>query len=209
MAFFVSLYFIHLTIGTAILARYFLSYKEQTIHRFGWGLVGYTLGILFWTIAVAAKPTDLKPLILSGVTPFLLAHLAFAKVVSKKNYLTAITLSLIVVTIIARTLIFPSEPYFSDQGLLFFGLNSVVSALYITTLSVSFLPAILAVTSKMKNTKTRTIMRIGFITLFINSVILVSSHDDLLLILNGFIMTITFGILWITALKNGQAPDLL
>lgn len=209
MTILVPLYFIHLTLGAAILARYFIAQKDQTFRDFGWGLVGYAIGIAFWSLAVITKPSDLKPLILIGVIPFLLAHLAYAKAASKKNVITTLTLSLIVVTLIARTFIFPSEAYFSDQGLLFFGLNSIVIALYIVTLSVSFLPAILRVTSKIKNTRTQTIMRTGFITLFINAIILVSSHDDMLLILNGFIMTVAFIMLWVTALKNGKVPDLL
>ena len=154
-SFLVPVYFIHATLGTAILAWWFLSKKQKPLKNFGWGLSGYAVGLAAWTLVVLTKPDNIEPLILLGVVPFLLAHIAYAKVASaklsaKSSTLMIIALLLIVATFIARTFFYQSEPFFSDQGLLYFGLQSVPVALYIATISVSFLPAIRVVGANIK-----------------------------------------------------------
>lgn len=204
-SFLVPLFFIHATLGTAILAWWFLSKKQQTLRDFGWGMAGYAAGLAAWTLLVLTKPDDLKPLILVGVIPFLLAHVAYAKAASaklptKSSTLMTITLLLLVATFIARTFFFKSEPYFSDQGLLYFGLQSIPVALYIATISVSFLPAIRSVVSDIKQSSVRSVMGIGLTTLYVNSVILVSAKDDTLLLINGVVMSVALLTLWVKAL---------
>lgn len=208
---FVPLFFIHATLGTAILAWWFLNKKPQTLKLFGWGLAGYAAGLTAWTLAVLTKPDDLKPIILLGVIPFLLAHLAFAKAASvklkpKNGMLVNSTLLLISLTFIARTFFYKSEPYFSDQGLLFFGLKSVPVALYIATISVSLLPAIRVVTADIKSAGIKTIMGAGLTTLYINSIILVSAKDDTLLLINGIVMSLALLILWTKVLFSPAKP---
>jgi NAD/NADP transhydrogenase beta subunit len=81
---FVDLFFVQATLGLAIVSWWFLSKKKATLKNFGWGLLGYTLGMAAWTCVVLIKPTNLKPLILVGVVPFLLGNLMFAKVATTK-----------------------------------------------------------------------------------------------------------------------------
>lgn len=178
-----------------MLAWWFLSQKDRSARLFGIGLSGYALGIACWCIVVLLKPTDLKPLIFLGTLPFLAAHLAYARAATNKYTLLILTAILITSTLIARTIIYPSEPYFSEQGLLFFGLHPIVSALYIATISVSFLPAIKAITPKIRQEKLRTTIGIGFFILYLNSLVLVVSRNSNLLTLNGFVMGVTLLIL--------------
>jgi hypothetical protein len=198
---FVSLFFIHGTLGTAILAWYFLNQKKAVLKSFGWGMLGYALGLAAWTAVVMTRPDNIKPLILAGVIPFLFAHIAYAKVASVKLPAKASTLSMIVLlligaTFIARTFFYPSEPYFSDKGLLYFGLQSVPVALYIAIISVSLLPAIRVVAAEIKDKAVKSIMSIGLTVLYINSIILVSAKDDTLLLINGTVMTVALLALW-------------
>jgi hypothetical protein len=204
---FVSIFFIQGTLATAILTWWFLNKKKPSLRWFGLGMLGYTLGLLAWTLVVVTKPTDLQPLILAGVIPFLLAHLAFAKAASYKyfkntNTLVLITAALIIATFIARTLFYKSQPYFSSKGLLFFGLQPVPVALYIATISVSFLPAIRTVVSDMKNISLKSVMSVGFTIIYVNSIIQVSSKDDSLLLINGLVMSLALITLWIKALST-------
>ncbi len=203
----VPLFFIHATLGTAILAWWFLSKKQQTLKDFGWGMAGYAAGLAVWTLVVLTKPLDPKPLILLGVVPFLLAHIGYAKAASaklptKSSTLMTVTLLLLGATFIARTFFYPSEPYFSDKGLLFFGLQSVPVALYIATISVSFLPAIRAVTAEIKDKSMKSIIGVGLTTLYVNSIILVSAKEDTLLLINGFVLSVAVLVLWIKALSS-------
>ncbi len=203
----VPLFFIHATLATAILAWWFLSKKQQTLKDFGWGMAGYAAGLAAWTLVVLTKPTDPKTLILLGVVPFLLAHIAYAKAASaklptKSSTLMTVTLLLLGATFIARTFFYPSEPYFSDKGLLFFGLQSVPVALYIATISVSFLPAIRAVTAEIEDKAMKSVAGVGLTTLYVNSIILVSAKDDTLLLINGFVMSIALLALWVKAVSS-------
>lgn len=203
----VPLFFIHATLGVAILAWWFLSKKQLILKNFGWGLLGYTLGLAAWTILVITKPTDMKPLILIGVVPFLSAHIAYAKAASEKLAIKASTLmglvvALIVVIFVYRTFLYPSEPYFSDKGYLYFGLAPAVVALYIAIFSVSFLPAIRSVSAVIKDQSVKSVMAIGFTTLYINSIILVSSKDNTLQLINGVVMSLALLTLWAKVLGS-------
>lgn len=204
---FVSLFFIHGALGTAILAWWFLSQKKQVLKDFGLGMAGYAAGLTAWTVLVLTKPEDLKPLILIGVIPFLLASVAYAKAASAKlptrsSTLMTVTLVLLAATFIARTFFYQSEPYFSENGLLFFGLQSVPVALYIATISVSFLPAIRAVTAEIKDKSLKSVMGIGLTTLYVNSIIFVSAKDDTLLLINGIVLTLALLTLWVKAINT-------
>jgi hypothetical protein len=203
----VPLFFIHATLGTAILAWWFLSKKQQALKDFGWGMVGYAAGLAAWTLVVLSKPDDLKPLILLGVVPFLLAHVAYAKAASaklpaKSSTLMTTTLLLLGATFVARTFFYPSEPFFSDKGLLFFGLQSVPVALYIATISVSFLPAIRSVVSNIKEKSLSSTFGVGLTVLYVNSIILVSARDNDLLLINGVVMSLAILILWVKAIGS-------
>jgi hypothetical protein len=203
----VPLFFAEVTVGTLILAWWFMTEKSKALKDFGWGLLGYGLGLTAWTALVFVKPDDLKPLVLLGVVPFLLAHIAYAKSASAKlpakaGTMMAVTLILLVATFITRTFFFPSEPYFSDQGLLYFGLKSVPVALYIAVISVSFLPAIRTVVSEVKNNSLKTVFSVGLTTLYVCSIILVSAKDDTLLLINGFVMSTALLVLWVKALQS-------
>lgn len=202
---FVSLFFIHGALGTAILAWYFLSKKKAALRDFGWGLLGYAAGLTAWTVAVITKPENLEPLILLGVVPFLLAHIAYAKAAStklptKSITLVGVTMVLLAATFIARTFFYQSEPYFSDDGLLFFGLQPAAVALYIATISVSLLPAIRVVTAELKDKAMKPVAGVALTTLYVNSIILVSAKDDTLLLINGIVMTVALLALWTKAL---------
>ena len=204
---FVSLFFINGTLGTAILAWWFLSKKQQVLKDFGLGMAGYAAGLAVWSYVVLTKPEDLKPLILLGVIPFLLASVAYAKAASaklptKSSTLMTVTLILLIATFVARTFFYPSEPYFSENGLLFFGLQPVPTALYIATISVSFLPAIRAVTAVIKDKATKSLMGICLTTLYVNSIIFVSAKDDTLLLINGVVLSVALVTLWAKLLTS-------
>jgi hypothetical protein len=158
-------------------------------------------------VAVLMKPADLKPMVLLGVVPFLLAHVAYAKAASGKgpakgSLLMTLTLLLIAATFVARTFFYPSEPYFSSNGLLFFGLAPVAVALYIATISVSFLPAIGAVVGALKDKALKAVLGAGLTILYVTAIVLVSAKDDTLLVINGVVMSVALLTLWVSVLTT-------
>lgn len=204
----VPAFFLQVVLGTGILAWWFLSRKDKVLKTFGVGLTGYSLGLVAWTVLVLTKPENLDPLIVAGAIPFLLAHLAFAKVAYKNLDFTKTSLLSLVVagtiagTFVVRTFIYPSAPYFSADGLLFFGLHPLSIAFYIATISLTFLPAISIVTDHLKKGSLKAVMMVGLTTLYINSIILVSSNSDTLLLINGVIMTVALLVLWVKAITT-------
>lgn len=204
----VPAFFLQMVLGTAILAWWFSKRKDKTLKTFGLGMAGYSLGLAAWSLLVLTKPADLQPLILAGAVPFLLAHLAYAKVayknldLSKTSALTLVVLGAIAGTFIVRTFLYPSDPFFSDEGLLFFGLHPLSVAFYITTISLTFLPAIAVVASRLKKGSLKTVMQAGLTTLYINAIILVSGEDDTLLLINGVVMSVALLAVWAKAVTT-------
>lgn len=204
----VPLFFIHAAVGISILAWWFLRRRDKNLKSFGLGLAGYATGFAVWAVVAITKPDDLRPLILLGAVPFLLSHFAYAKVAyknidfTKTSMLTLLVGGTIAATFIVRTFLYPSEAYFSQEGLLFFGLHAVSIAFYIATLTLTFLPAISIVGSLLKKTGLAVKMQAGLTVLFINGLIIVSSHDELLLTINGYVFGATLLFLWTTALLN-------
>jgi len=201
----VPLFFLQVVLGTALLSWWFLRQKDRVLKTFGLGMAGYAVGLAAWTLLVLIKPDDLQPLILAGAAPFLLAHFAYAKVAykninfTKTSFLTLLVGGTIAGTFIVRTFLYPSAAYFSEQGLLFFGLHPVSIAFYIATISLTFLPAISVVSSHIQKPRLKNIMQVGLTTLFINSIILVSGDDETLLLINGVVMTVALLALWVSA----------
>lgn len=204
----VPAYFLQVVVGTALLAWWFLARKDKVLKSFGLGMAGYSLGLAAWTLLVFTKPANLQPLVLVGAVPFLLANFAFAKVAyknldfTKTSILSLLVAGTIAGTFIVRTFIYPSEPYFSQDGLLFFGLHPLSIAFYIATMSMTFLPAISVATDRIKKGSLKTTLKVGLTTLFINAVILVSGNNETLLLINGVVMTVALFVLWAKALTT-------
>ena len=206
--FYMPMYFLMVAFGASILAWWFLSRKDKTLKMFGLGMAGYAAGMVAWSALVFIQPEDLRPLALTGAIPFLLAHLAYAKVAyskldsAKANTLLAVVAAMIAGTFIIRTFIYPSEPYFSEGGQLFFGLHPWAVAFYIATISITFLPAISIACSKIKQIGIKNTLRIGLTTLFITEIILASGSDETLLSINGAVMTVALLITWLVVIAS-------
>ena len=206
----VPAFFAHTAAAVLLLAWWFMRKgKDQTTFRyFGWGLTGYGAGLVAWSLAVIVKPDDLIPWILGGVVPFLLGNVGFAKATAREpeakriNPLMILTMALIVVTFVTRTFLDKSDPYISDEGLLYFGLQPVPVALYIGTIAVSFLPAIWRVVPAFTDQRLRRVMGVSLNTFFISAIIIVSAAEHSLLVINGVALSAAAILAWSHALKN-------
>ena len=209
-SFLVPAFFVHTAAAVWLLAWWFVRMGKgpATFRYFGWGLAGYGAGLVAWSLVAIVKPDDLAPLILVGIVPFLLGNVAFAKAAAREpeakpiNSWMIVTLALIVVTFVSRTFLYESEPYISDEGLLYFGLQPIPVALYIATISVSLLPAIWRVVPMFTDQRLRQVMGISLNTFFINAIILVSANEHSLLVINGVVLSAAAILAWSHALNN-------
>lgn len=209
-SFLVPAFFTHTAAAVLVLAWWFTRNggDRATFRYFGCGLVGYGLGLIAWSLVVIVKPDDLVPWILGGVIPFLLGNIGFAKSASaapetvRVSPLMILTIAFIIVTFVMRTVLYESEPYISDEGLLYFGLQPVPIALYIGTIAVSFLPAIWKVVPAFASEQLRRLMAICLNAFFICAIVLVSASEHSLLVINGFVLSIAAILAWVQAVRN-------
>lgn len=197
----VPLFFVAGTAAMWFLAYRFWSAKGAIYKHFGAGLALYGLGFAAWTVAVLTK-ANIELWTTVGVVPFAAAHLFYLMVATEKAKASTKSLVLfggvayLLALFFVRTFVYPSNPGFSDNGLFYFHAQAPVIALYVLAFTVSLLPAINAVSQTLKDKMLRTVSQIGFSILAVGGIILVTSYDDSLQTINGWIM----GATWIVVL---------
>lgn len=199
--YFVPLFFV---VGTGVLwylAYRFLSTKSAVFRHFGTGLGLYGLAFAIWSLAVFTKPVNLDPITTLGVIPFAVAHLFFLMASTEKlkaSNRSAVLfggVAYLAALFLLRTFIYPSEPGFSENGLFYFNAQPPVIALYIGAFAASLLPAIYAVSQKMKDDVLKYVTHIGFTIAAIGGIVLVTSVDDNLQTINGWVMGLTYAVI--------------
>lgn len=200
---FVPMFFLHGAFGIALLSWWFSRHQNREMKLFGWGLAGYALSMTIWAYMVMQKPNDVGVYMLVSVIPFLLAHLFFAKVAdtkfSKHGHFFLVTGALLVITFVVRTFLQESDPYFSEEGLLVFGVQDIPVALYIAVMTISFLPAIRVVVPNIAK-QHRPIFSVCLTALFVTAITFVSARTTQLLIINGAVLSFMLLVLWSSVL---------
>ena len=197
----VPLFFVAGTGAMWFLAYKFWSAKAALFKHFGAGLALYGLGFAAWSVAVFTK-SDVDLWTTIGVIPFAIANFFFLMAATEKMKASARTLVLfggvayLVALFFLRTFVYPSSPGFSDEGLFYFHAQPPVIALYILAFTLSLLPAINAVSQALKDKTLRIVSQVAFTILAVGGIILVTSYDDDLQTINGWVM----GITWIVVL---------
>ena len=209
--YFVPLFFVTGAAAMWFLAYRFMSAKDAVFRHFGTGLALYGVAFAIWSIAVLAKPTNLEALTTLGVIPFAAAHLFYLMASTEKVKASNRSLVIfggityLVALFLLRTFVYPSHPGFSENGLFYFHAQPPVIALYIGAFAASLLPAINAVCQAMKDKQLKLISQIGFTVAAIGGIVLVTSYDDNLQTINGWIMGITYLALLTTFAKKKVA----
>lgn len=196
----VPLFFIMGTGAMWFLAYRFWSVKGAIFRHFATGLALYGVAFGIWSVLVLTKPEDIGALTTLGVIPFAIAHLFF--LMSSTEKFKAKSRSLILFSGIAYLavmflfrVVYPSNPGFSENGLFYFNAQPPVVALYIGAFAASLVPAIYAVSQKMKDDSLKYITQIGFTIAAIGGIVLVTSVDDNLQTINGWVMGLTYTVL--------------
>lgn len=105
---------------------------------------------------------------------------------------------------VLRTFIYPAHLIITEKGFLLFNLHTAVKAAYILVISVSILPATNAVAGKFKKTALSPLIKGCFSALAIGGIILATSTDTTLVLLDGITMTVAFLLLWTILLFGGE-----
>lgn len=199
--FLVPLYFILGSLSILYLSYKLLSQKATVYKNFGLGMLLYGVAFAIWSAVVIIKPDDIGTWTTIGAIPFGLSHIFYLMSASdkldagKKSMLFLAAGAYLSALFILRTFLYESNPGFSENGLFYFNADPSVVALYIGAFAGSLLPAINSISTRMKDKTLSFITRLGFTTLTMGSIVLVTSYDDTLQLINGWIMGAAFLLL--------------
>lgn len=207
----VALFFIHSTVAPFLLGWKFTTRNNAVLKKFGIGLMLNGAAFLIWSVAVFLKPENLSTWTSAGAVPLMGAFLYY--LAAGTNHLEQSTRNraigggvlMLLVLFVLRTFIYPSQPYFSEDGLFFFNVMPQAVALYIFVLSSAAFPAISAVAKRM-TPRYAIIVRGGFIAEVMGAIILIISYDTILLYINGWVISIAYVVLWTSLLFSGTKP---
>lgn len=212
----VLLFFIHNVIATALLGRKFYMHSDAVLKNFGIALLLDGVAFAIWSYAVYARPANLEQYVSFGVI-FFLASLIFL-LMSGTHHLgtshrsTIIGGGIVIAAIIfyLRSYVYPSSPEFSVEGFFFFNPHPTLQMLYVLGLALAALPAIEMVASKFKKPMYATLVRYGFIIEVVGGIILITSTNSgsanvEALYLTGWLIGVTYFILWTTLVFNKKA----
>ncbi len=189
------------TLLLAYLGGVYMRQKSQLFKLFGFGLLLNSVAFLFWTYITGFQPNNLDLVTSTGVIFFIGAFAAFfvasvsaLKKEARKNAYIIGGL-LLAVLIALRFFFYQSDPGFSPEGFFSFNTHMFVLYAYVLTMAFTFMPAVYAVSEKVKSPRFAYIIRFGFTVIVIGTAILITSPDNNLQIVNGIGMSAAFLLL--------------
>lgn len=193
----VKVFFVAATLATLAVGVSFVRRGGRPFRYFGLGLVLNSVAFAIWTAAVLAKPeSGLNWWVTVGVFWFFGGLVLFAatwvlELAEPQRRAALVVGAAWIVGVVALRLAYPSHPAFSDSGLFFFNPHGSVAAFEIFGLTAGMLPAIFRVARDLA-TRSAYLAKVGFTTLAVGGIILVTSHDEVLLHVDGWAMGLAF-----------------
>lgn len=178
----------------ALLGFKFWMIKVNPFKNFGIGLAMIGLAFLGWGAIVAMRPEDLANMMALAILPFVLGFIFLVRAATfnwkKSNQMLILIIALVFLAVLfaLRTWVYPSEPGFSENGLLYFHANNLVLLMYVLAFAGAFMPALHVVTTRIKIWRQAALGRIFFNLIVLGGVILMVSMDDEMQTLNSLIL---------------------
>jgi hypothetical protein len=207
----VVLFFIHNVLATFLLGMKFSRRKDPVVKDFGYGLLLNSAAFAIWSAAAFARPQNLQFFVTLGAVFFIVSLIVFLAAglqkVDGSNRRTLLMAGSVIalVLFIFRTFNFPSQPGFSPEGYFFFNAHPVVQIIYIFGLGLTVLPAAAALASRFNNSGYGRLIHYGFIAQVMGGIILLTSNNILVLTIDGWIIGLTYLLMWTTLLFNQKA----
>ncbi|MFM6980849.1 MAG: hypothetical protein ACKOWE_05545 [Micrococcales bacterium] len=174
----------------------FASAKKAPYTHFGFGLAAFSLAFLVWAYIVISVPSAemLSTLMTVGVVPFVAGFLLLVSSAtydwksSNRTLILSIAVVFLVGLFVLRTFVLPSEPAFSDNGLIYFNADPIIELMYVLAFAGGFMTSLQVVSRSISDRLTAALTRIFFNVVVVCGVILLVSHDDVLQNYNGYLM---------------------
>lgn len=179
------------TLLVAYLGQAFYRSGKQPMLHFGVGLLFVSLAFFVWTYIVASHPQDMALATTIGVVPFFGSFIFFLLAATtgvKAQYRLPLILAsgaILVGFVIARFFLYQSSPGFSQNGFFEFNVDPVVLYFYAMIMSFNFIPAVYVVGRHIKHDLLRMFVELGLTLVAIGLIIMVTSKDENLQVVNG------------------------
>ena len=207
----IFLFFLHTTLATFLLGFKFMRRKDPVFKYFGSGLMLNAIAFAIWSVVVLLQPENLEPYVTIGVVFFLISLITYLLSGIQKmdksirRYISWGGLLVISVLFVLRIFVYPSNPGFSSEGLFFFDPHPIIQILEIFGLALVALPAINVLASKFTQPSYSVLVRYGFIIQVMGAIILITSTNNTLLYIAGWVIGIVYLLLWTTLLFSKKA----
>jgi hypothetical protein len=196
-------------IATLMLGLKFKAQESVIMKNFGYALLLNGLAFITWSSAVVLRPESLDVYITVGALFFAISLVFFLLAGTQKNAnnKSVVIMGVVAITIffIFRVVVWPSNPEFTESGMLLFNINPIIQMMYIFGLGLVIIPAIYAISKQFNSVGTSLIVRYGFIVQVMGGLVLITSTDQTVLFVNGLVISITYILLWMYLLLNRAA----
>ena len=202
----VLMFFIAGTLMFGYISSIYLKEKKAVFKFFGLGLLFIAVAFAIWSYVVSVRPENLSDITTIGVVPFIaafgsfLASAASALKAKFRPIIYVIAAILLSTLALLRLFFFDSNPSFSEAGYFYFNAHPVILYAYAVIISFTLLPAVYVIGRQLKNMILRTVMELGFTLVTMGTVILITSYDETLQLINGYGLMI--GLLAITLIHT-------
>lgn len=172
--------------------------RVNPFRDFGIAIAMFGLAFLGWGVIIATRPTELALPVALSVAPFVLGFLFLVSAATfnwlKKNKILIFSIAVVFLAtlFVLRTVVLPSDPHFSENGLLYFGAKPEVLILYVLAFGGAFMPALHVISTRITLWRQAALTRIFFNLIVLGGVILMVSQDDNLQYLNSLILATGF-----------------
>lgn len=206
-------FFILTSLLLGYLGLRFRGLKKQPMIHFGNGLLFVCMAFLIWTYTVAVHPVNIGAVVTFGVMPLIGSFIMFLLAATsglKAHYRMPIfVVSGVILTIFIalRFFIYESNPGFTENGFFAFNVDPIVLYFYAMIAAFNFIPAIYVVGRHIKNDLPRIGIELGLTLVAVGLVIMITSPEENLQIINGFGIVIGFlaaclSTIWLRLEKN-------
>ena len=198
-------------VGTVImgfLGWRFITGAMPVFRQFGIGLAWCSASFAVWGVIVAMHPDNLQLWTTIGVALFVPGIFFFLGAATSgwqpRNRRLALlgAVAYLIALFVLRTFLQPSEPGFSERGLIYFNAQPLVLLLYIVAFAGALAPAVYAVSRAMTLRWLSRTTLVCFNLVIMCGVVLLSSYDDDLQTYNGYLMGIVMLALFGTYLRH-------
>ncbi len=208
----VGLFFFHGALASLMAGFHFWPKKDHTVKFFGLALIFNGLAFTTWALLALNHLNNLRVLASLAAVFVILALLSFyvagiQHLQDTTSYGSALFVGVVAAfgLFILRTFIYPAHLIVTGGGFLLFELRLPVQLAYVFVLVAAVFPAMNAMAGKFKSTGLRSLIKACFTTLAIGGILLVTSTNTNLLLVNGIAMSVAFLLLWTTLLtRSGQ-----